>query len=74
MLALVRGSATRPHVSPSSSPPPPTSPNYHFLCRDCAQTCGWSGGEERDASDALGFDEAGDDDMDKATRAAIVRA
>jgi hypothetical protein len=24
---------------------PPTSPTYLFMCRDCAQTCGWSGGE-----------------------------
>jgi hypothetical protein len=45
-LALMSDSATRPHVSPSSASSP-TSPTYHFLCRDCAQTCGWSGGEGR---------------------------
>jgi hypothetical protein len=32
------------------------------------------GGEGRVASSALGSDEAGDGDMDKATRAAIARA
>jgi hypothetical protein len=55
-------------------PPLPTSPTYLFLCRDCANTCGWSGGEERGASRALGSDEAGDGGMDKATRAAIAHA
>jgi hypothetical protein len=48
-------------------PSPPTLPIYHFLCRDYAQICGWSGGEGRDASSALDSDEAGDGDMDKAT-------
>jgi hypothetical protein len=37
-------------------------------------TCGWSGGEGRDASSALGSDAAGDGNMSKATRAAIARA
>ena len=46
---------------------PPTLPIYHFLCRDFAKICGWSGGEGRYASSTLGSDEAGDDDMDKAT-------
>jgi hypothetical protein len=55
-------------------PPPPTSPTYHFLCRDCARISGWSGGEGRGASSAKGCDEASDGGMDKATRAAIVRA
>jgi hypothetical protein len=44
------------------------------MCWDFAQTCGWSGGEGRDASSALDSDDAGDDGMDKATRAAIARA
>jgi hypothetical protein len=64
-------------TGPTSLPPPPplpTIPIYIFLCRDCAQTCGWSGGEGRDASSALGSDEAGDDDIDKAKRLTIVRA
>jgi hypothetical protein len=55
-------------------PPSPTSPTYLFLCRDCAQTCGWGDGEKPDASSALGSDEAGNGDMDKATYAAIARA
>jgi hypothetical protein len=38
------------------------------------QKRGWSGGEGRDASSALGFDEAGDGGVDKATRAANARA
>jgi hypothetical protein len=41
---------------------------------DFAQTCGWSSGEGRNASSALGFDKAGDGGVEKATRAAIVRA
>jgi hypothetical protein len=74
-LALMRVSATPPHVTPPPPPTPtPTSPTYHLLCRDFAQTCGWSGGEARDASSALGSDEADDDDEDKATRAAIAHA
>jgi hypothetical protein len=36
--------------------------------------CGWGGGEGRDVSSALGSDEAGDGDMDKATHADIARA
>jgi hypothetical protein len=48
--------------------------SFHFLCRYCANICGWSGGEGRDTSSALGSDEAGDEDIDKATRAAIARA
>jgi len=51
----------------------PTLPTYHFLCKDCAKTCGWSGREGRDASSALGSEEAGDGGMGKATRAAIAR-
>ena len=73
-LALMRDSSSRPQVSLSPSPLPTTSPTYLFLRRDCAQTCGRSGEEGRDASSALDSDEAGDDDMDKATRAAIARA
>jgi hypothetical protein len=38
------------------------------MCRYCAKTCELSGGEGRDASSALGSGEAGDNDMDKATR------
>jgi hypothetical protein len=44
------------------------------MCRDRAQSFGWSGGEGRHASSALGSDEAGDGGMDKATRAAVARA
>jgi hypothetical protein len=73
-LALMGDSGTRLNVSPSSTPHTHNSPTYHFTCRDCTKTCGWSGGEKRYASSALGSDEAGDDDMDKATRAAIARA
>jgi hypothetical protein len=64
-----------PHLSVPRLPPPPTSPTYLFLCRDFAQTYGWSGGGKgRDASSALGSNEAGDGGIDKATRAAIARA
>jgi hypothetical protein len=75
-LALMRDSSTRLRgpTSLPPMPPSPTSPTYLFLCRNCAQTCGWSSGEGRGASSALGSDEAGDDGMDKATRAAIARA
>ena len=45
---------------------PPPYPSITF-CRDIAKIYGWSGGEGRDASSTLGSDEAGDDDMDKAT-------
>jgi hypothetical protein len=64
--ACAEADAARPdegfcHAAPRLSilrpPPPPSLPTYHFLCRDCAQTCGWSGGEGRDASRALGSDE-----------------
>jgi hypothetical protein len=44
------------------------------MSRGCAQISGWSGGEDRDASSALGSDEAGDGDVEKATCAAIARA
>ena len=72
-LALIRNSVKRPlfFSSPASSPHLPT---YHFLFRDCVYTCGWSGGEGRDASSTLGSGEAGDGGMDKATRAAIAHA
>jgi hypothetical protein len=72
-LALIR-ILPRVLTSLPNTPPTPTSPTYLFPCRDCGKTCGWSGGEGRDASSALGFDEEGDDDMDNATRAAIARA
>ena len=65
-LALMRDSATRPHVSLSTAFSP-TLPIYHFLCRDFAKICGWSGGEGRYASSTLGSDKAGDGDMYKAT-------
>jgi hypothetical protein len=71
VCALMKRSVTGPLVSSFC---PPTSATYHFLCRDCAQTCGWSGGKGRDASSTLGSDEAGDDNVDRATRAAIARA
>jgi hypothetical protein len=54
-------------------PPSPTSPTELCLCRDFAQTCGWSGGKGRDASSALGSDEARDGGVETVTRAAIPR-
>jgi hypothetical protein len=76
LLALLRDSATQTRVYPSFASFPHLAhlSTYLFLCRDCAQTSGWSGGEGRDASSKLGSDEAGDDGSDKATRAAIARA
>jgi hypothetical protein len=44
------------------------------MCRNFAKTCGWSGGEGRDASSALGSDEVGDDGTDTASHATIARA
>jgi hypothetical protein len=63
----------RPRVFPSSASTPHLA--YLSLCvQGLRPNLWWSGGKGRGASSALGSDEAGDDDMDKATRAAIARA
>jgi hypothetical protein len=51
--------------TPPPPPPTPTSYTYLYLFRNCAQTCGWSGAEGREARSTQGSNEAGDGGMDK---------
>ena len=72
-LALMKNSAMRPHV-PRSSASSLHLAHLSLYVKGLRLTLLWSGGEGRGASSTLGSDKSGDEDMDKATRAAIAHA